>query len=112
IDSAVILLPASRARPYANLAICVAWGRHSPRICVEMFTSLELTGRANSHVRSVPELACVLEQQTAAGVLSMVQAAQAAGIGLTVVSSYRDFDRQVAIWNAKFAGQRPMLDRS
>jgi LAS superfamily LD-carboxypeptidase LdcB len=38
-------------------------------------------------------------------------AAAAAGIDLAIVSSFRDFDRQVGIWNAKFRGERPLLDR-
>jgi LAS superfamily LD-carboxypeptidase LdcB len=28
------------------------------------------------------------------------------------VSSFRDFGRQVAIWNGKYRGERPLLDRS
>lgn len=77
-----------------------------------MFNRLELTGRASTHVREVPELGCVMHTQAAAGALAMRAAARAAGIELAVVSSFRDFDRQVAIWNAKFSGERPLLDRS
>jgi LAS superfamily LD-carboxypeptidase LdcB len=35
-----------------------------------------------------------------------------AGIDLDVVSGFRDFNRQVAIWSAKFNGSRPLLDAS
>jgi LAS superfamily LD-carboxypeptidase LdcB len=77
-----------------------------------MLNSLELTGRSDSHVRAVPELACTLEHGTVASVVSMVAAARADGIELAVVSSYRDFERQVGIWNAKFRGERPLLDRA
>jgi LAS superfamily LD-carboxypeptidase LdcB len=38
--------------------------------------------------------------------------ARLAGIDLLVVSAFRDFNRQLAIWSAKFNGQRPLLDRS
>ena len=38
--------------------------------------------------------------------------AQAAGIDLYVASAYRDFNRQLAIWSAKFNGRRPLLDPS
>jgi hypothetical protein len=38
--------------------------------------------------------------------------ARLAGIELLVVSSFRDFNHQTAIWSAKFNGQRPLLDRS
>jgi LAS superfamily LD-carboxypeptidase LdcB len=33
------------------------------------------------------------------------------GFELTVVSAFRSFDRQAAIWNAKWRGQRPLYDR-
>ena len=34
-----------------------------------------------------------------------------AGIDLLPVSSFRDFERQRRIWNAKYRGERPALDR-
>ncbi|MGK0500125.1 MAG: LAS superfamily LD-carboxypeptidase LdcB [Oceanicoccus sp.] len=37
-------------------------------------------------------------------------AAQAAGFELAIASGYRDFERQLAIWNAKASGQRTVLD--
>lgn len=77
-----------------------------------MLNSLELTGRSDSHVRAVPELACTLEPETAESLLAMVAAARAQGVELTVVSSFRDFERQVGIWNGKYRGERPVLDRS
>ena len=42
----------------------------------------------------------------------MRAAAAADGIDLVACSSFRDFDRQLAIWNGKFRGERPMQDRS
>lgn len=33
------------------------------------------------------------------------------GIDLIPVSSFRDFDRQLGIWNGKMRGERPLLDR-
>ena len=41
---------------------------------------------------------------------SMVKAANADGLQLTPISSYRDFHRQLTIWNMKFAGKRPVLN--
>jgi LAS superfamily LD-carboxypeptidase LdcB len=38
--------------------------------------------------------------------------ARTAGIDLDVVSGFRDFNRQLAIWSAKFNGSRPLLDAS
>ena len=42
--------------------------------------------------------------------LAMRKEARTAGIELEIVSAFRDFNRQVAIWTAKFNGQRPLLD--
>jgi LAS superfamily LD-carboxypeptidase LdcB len=72
---------------------------------------LELTGRAATHVVEVPELAARLHRDAVAPALALKAAAAAAGIELAFVSSFRDFERQAAIWNAKFRGERPLLDR-
>lgn len=74
--------------------------------------SLELTGRAATHVREVPPLGARLHEDAIAAVNSLREAGAAAGFDLTIVSSFRDFSRQSAIWNGKFEGQRPVLDRS
>ena len=42
---------------------------------------------------------------------SLQQAAKKAGFSLAIASSFRDFDRQSAIWNAKFSGKRPVFDK-
>jgi LAS superfamily LD-carboxypeptidase LdcB len=76
-----------------------------------MFNSLELTGRSSTHVREVPELGCILHGQAVPQALAMRAAARAVGIDLAIVSGFRDFDRQVAIWNAKYRGERQLLDR-
>ncbi len=76
------------------------------------FTTEELTGRARSHVREVPELRCTLHREAVAPFLAMRAAAAADGIDLVAFSSFRDFDRQLTIWNAKFRGERPMQDRA
>jgi len=76
-----------------------------------MFNSLELTGRSSAHVREVPELGCTLHAQAVPQARALCAAARAAGIELAIVSSFRDFERQVAIWNAKFTGERQLLDR-
>ena len=72
--------------------------------------AFELTGRADTHVREVPALGARLHPQVAPAVSSLREAAAAAGIDLSVVSSYRDFSRQSAIWNGKFRGERALLD--
>ena len=42
----------------------------------------------------------------------MRAAAAADGIDLVAFSGFRDFDRQLGIWNGKFRGERPMQDRA
>ncbi|HEY4970339.1 MAG TPA: M15 family metallopeptidase [Steroidobacteraceae bacterium] len=76
-----------------------------------MFNSLELTGRASTHVCKVPKLSCTVHCGAVAELLAMHAAAREAGIELAVVSSFRDFERQLAIWNAKFEGTRELFDR-
>jgi LAS superfamily LD-carboxypeptidase LdcB len=44
--------------------------------------------------------------------LTLRAAAAADGIDLVPISSFRDFDRQLAIWNGKFRGERPLQDRA
>ena len=43
--------------------------------------------------------------------LALRRAALRAGIDLRPASSFRDFDTQVRIWNEKWTGRRPLLDR-
>jgi LAS superfamily LD-carboxypeptidase LdcB len=77
-----------------------------------MLNPQELTGRKATHVREVPELQSRLHVDAVAAVLQLREAAARAGIELTIVSSFRDFARQTAIWNSKYRGERPLLDRS
>ena len=77
-----------------------------------MLNPLELTGRAHTHVVRVPELAATLHNEAAEAALALRAAAGADGLDLEVVSSFRDFARQEAIWNGKYRGERPLLDRS
>lgn len=75
--------------------------------------ALELTGRARTHVIEVPELGCSVHRDVVAPLLDLAAAARAeAGIELSVVSAFRDFGRQCDIWNAKWRGERALLDRS
>ena len=73
---------------------------------VNTLTRLELTGRARTHVQEVAELGCVLHPQAAIALLALRHAARRDGIDLQAVSGFRDFERQLAIWNGKFSGAR------
>ncbi|MFR9719192.1 M15 family metallopeptidase [Aeromonas diversa] len=50
-----------------------------------------------------------LAQATAQAFAAMQQAARRAGHNLQPASSWRGFDRQLAIWNGKWRGERPLL---
>jgi LAS superfamily LD-carboxypeptidase LdcB len=70
----------------------------------------ELTGRVRTHIVDLTDPVCALHVDVAGPFLSMRRAAASAGFDLRAVSGFRDFERQVAIWNAKFSGVRPVLD--
>ena len=73
---------------------------------------LELTGRARTHIIELAEPACALHYEVVASFLGMREAAAADGIELRACSSFRDFEAQLGIWNRKWAGERPLYDRS
>ncbi len=70
----------------------------------------ELTGRARTHVADVAEIGRALHLDAIAPFLNLRRAAAAGGIDLVPLSSFRDFDHQLAIWNGKFSGERPLYD--
>jgi len=70
----------------------------------------ELTGQARTHIAAVGEPDCLLHSQVVAPFLNLRRAAAADGIDLLPVSGFRDFSRQLAIWNGKFSGEKPMYD--
>jgi LAS superfamily LD-carboxypeptidase LdcB len=76
------------------------------------FTLDQLTGRVRTHLTDLSDPRCSLHKEVVAGFLAMRAAAAADGVDLVAFSSFRDFDRQLAIWNGKFRGERPMQDRA
>ncbi|MBK6596910.1 MAG: M15 family metallopeptidase [Proteobacteria bacterium] len=73
------------------------------------FDELELTGRARTHLQELTAPRCTLHVEVVAPFLALRGAARAAGIDLVPISSFRDFDRQLTIWNGKFSGERPLI---
>jgi LAS superfamily LD-carboxypeptidase LdcB len=67
----------------------------------------ELTGRSTAHVREVAGLRCTLHRDVVAPFKALRAAAAADGIDLVAFSSFRDFERQLAIWNGKFRVSGP-----
>ena len=72
---------------------------------------LELTGRARTHVVQLLQPRCALHHNAVEPFLALREAAARDGIDIAVFSAFRDFAAQAAIWNRKFAGQRPLYDR-
>ena len=60
---------------------------------------------SRSHIVDVPDPACALHKYVIAPFLNLRRAAMADGFDLVAQSSFRDFSRQLAIWNGKFSGE-------
>jgi LAS superfamily LD-carboxypeptidase LdcB len=73
---------------------------------------LELTGRARTHIVELDQPRCWLHYAAATSFLALRDAAARAGLDLVAASSFRDFDRQLHLWNGKWRGERPLLDRA
>jgi LAS superfamily LD-carboxypeptidase LdcB len=72
----------------------------------------ELTGQVRSHIADVSQPACALHAHVVAPFLNLRRAALADGFDPVPHSSFRDFSRQLTLWNGKFSGERPMVDAS
>jgi LAS superfamily LD-carboxypeptidase LdcB len=74
------------------------------------FSPQELTGRSRGHIVDLATPACSLHHAVVAPFLALRAAAADDGIDLLPLSSFRDFDRQLLIWNAKCRGERALRD--
>ncbi len=74
------------------------------------FSPQELTGRSRGLIVDLKAPACSLHHAVVEPFLALRAAAAADGIDLLPVSSFRDFERQLAIWNAKCRGERELRD--
>ena len=70
----------------------------------------ELTGQSRTHIAEVNDPTCALHAQVVAPFQNLRRAALADGFDVRPHSSFRDFSRQLTIWNGKFSGARPMVD--
>ena len=75
-----------------------------------MMTIDMLTGRSTDHLVTLGGNHRLQFNATKA-FLAMQLAATKAGFKLQSASAFRDFSRQLLIWNEKFSGKRPVLDR-
>ncbi len=67
-----------------------------------------LTGRTETHVVEVFP-GHFLHQNVVGPYRALVDLARRAGLDLRLASGFRSFNRQLAIWNAKACGERPVL---
>ncbi len=76
---------------------------------LDQLNSRQLTGLDESHLVTMPDGHRL--RAAAAQAFAALQAdARQAGFELAIASSFRPFSRQLAIWNAKASGLRPVLD--
>ena len=73
-------------------------------------TQDQLLGLDESHLILVGRGPHRLTAATAAAFNDMQMAAAYEGFNLQAASSWRGFERQLAIWNGKWRGERPLLD--
>ena len=69
---------------------------------------LELTGRARTHLVEVPDQSCQVHRHVATPFEQLRRAATKEGFDLAAASAFRDFERQLSIWNAKY--DKPAAD--
>lgn len=74
-----------------------------------------MTGQSDSHLCSAADaelLGASVHCDVVAPFFELKSEAQKQGFDLEILSGFRDFDRQLGIWNRKAAGQQPVLDSS
>ncbi|CAM3831828.1 peptidase M15 [Rouxiella silvae] len=74
-----------------------------------MINSEMLTGRSTAHLIKL-EGPHRLQAEAVDAFRALQCAAARAGFNLQPASTFRDFNRQLAIWNGKFRAERPVLD--
>ncbi|WP_324683125.1 M15 family metallopeptidase [Bibersteinia trehalosi] len=75
--------------------------------------SAMLTGKNREHLVSLPNALSdkhFLQSDVVRAFLELQHVAKNAGFNLQPASTYRDFERQMGIWNAKFKGERKVHD--
>ncbi|CAH0525001.1 M15 family metallopeptidase [Vibrio hippocampi] len=75
-------------------------------------TPAQLVGQDASHLSEVliGIRSFEVHREVKADLLALEQSARQAGFEFHIASGYRSFERQLAIWNNKMSGVRPILD--
>jgi len=81
----------------------------SPPLKPVPLTIAQLTGQSQSHLQEVFP-GHLLHIEVVAAYRALIKKAAEEGIALRMASGFRSFDRQLAIWNAKARGERPVVD--
>lgn len=71
-----------------------------------------ISGTTQVHLSELAGSRTLLHSAVITPWLKLKQAAQTEGIDIQIASSFRSFDRQLAIWNQKVSGERPVLSDS
>jgi len=69
----------------------------------------QLTGRSDTHLAEIPELSARVHVHAITALRGLRALAKKAGFDLVPLSAFRDFGRQLAIWNGKYTGERPLF---
>jgi LAS superfamily LD-carboxypeptidase LdcB len=69
-----------------------------------------ILGKTQEHLVPLEGTKFLVHQQMLHDFLKLQQNAKKDGFDLQVASAFRDYDRQLKIWNAKASGERPILD--
>lgn len=69
----------------------------------------ELTGRSGAHLAEIPELSARVHAHAITALRSLRALAKEAGFDLVPWSAFRDFERQMTIWNGKYTGERALF---
>lgn len=71
-----------------------------------------LCGLQDANLVTLEPWSCQMQAGLVTPVQEAAQAAEQAGFRFEIASAFRSFERQLAIWNAKVSGERPVLNDS
>ena len=70
----------------------------------------QITGKTTKHLAVTGPYTGILHSEVVGPFVELKKLAAQAGFNLQIISGYRSFSRQLAIWNAKVRGERAVLD--
>ena len=69
-----------------------------------------ITGKTTEHLVPLEGTKFLIHSQMREDFLRLQQKASEAGFDLQIISAFRDYERQLKIWNAKARGERALMD--